>query len=171
MTQQFHIIHELSETDWRQFYNTYYASDRRFKLRFIYGTTCWVIGVLGLVGLYDNKPITFGMIAFGLYCVFAKQFLINKAIKNLKKKPQFPGEIDYLLDEEKISGKDRGQEFEFQWELFHGYRDAAPGLMFYLKQSSFFFIPKEALSEEEKEGIIGMLQTNQVMDLNRKKSN
>ncbi|MCW8860248.1 MAG: YcxB family protein [Deltaproteobacteria bacterium] len=170
MPQHFHIQHNLNETDWRQFYNAYYATDTRFKLRFIYGTITWVIGALGLAGLFANNIIAFGMIAFGLYCVFAKQFLINKALKKMKGNPQFPGAIDYLIDEHKISGTDQGQEFEFNWDLFHGYRDVAPGLMFYLKPSSFFFIPKEALPLETKRGIIDILRTAQVSDLALKKT-
>ena len=168
MTPDIHIEHELSETDWRGFYNAYYATDRRFKLRFVYGTVTWVIGALGLVGLFNNKPIAFGMIAFGLYCVFAKQFLINRALKKLKRNPNFPGTIDYRIEEEKISGTAQGQEFEFSWEIFHGYRDVAAGLMFYLKPSSFFFIPETALETEKKQRIIEILHASQVPDLAQK---
>ncbi len=167
MTERYHIQHELSDSDWRRFYHTYYAADRRFKLRFIYGTAAWIIGVFGLVGLFDNKLLAFGMIAFGLYCVFAKQFLINKALKKLQREAQFPALIDYRLDDRKISGTDRGLEFEFPWKDFFGYRDVAPGLMFYLKASAFFFIPQEALKSGDKEGIIAILQANQVPDLGR----
>lgn len=168
MTPDVHIKHELSETDWRRFYNAYYATDRRFKLRFVYGTVTWVIGALGLVGLYNNKPIAFGMIAFGLYCVFAKQFLINRALKKVKHNPNFPGTIDYRIEEEKISGTNQGQEFEFNWEIFHGYREVAPGLMFYLKPSSFIFIPETALDAEKKHMIIEILRSNQVPNLAQK---
>ncbi len=165
MSQQIHINFELSEKDWRAFYNAYYMSDKRFKLRFIYGTGCWIIGAAGLFGLYDNNLIAFGMIAFGLYCVFARQFLVNKAFKKVKAKPQFPGKIDYTIDQDKISGIEQGQEFEFSWETFHGYRDAAPGLLLYLKEASFFFIPNEALSIEDKQEIINILRLNKVRDL------
>ena len=165
MSQQIHITYDLSEKDWRTFYNTYYASDKRFKLRFFYGTVTWVVGACGLLGLFDNKLIAFGMIVFGLYCVFAKQFLINKAVKKLKAKPQFPGKIDYTIDQEKFSGVEQGQEFEFNWETFYGYRDAAPGLLMYLKKASFFFIPNEAFSIDEKQEIINFLRLNKVQDL------
>lgn len=171
MARHFHIQHNLSETDWRQFYNAYYSTDNRFKLRFIYGTITWIIGVLGLTGLFNNKPIAFGMIAFGLYCVFAKQFLINRAVKKMRNTEQFPGAIDYLIAEEKISGTDQGQAFEFSWDVFYGYRDVVPGLMFYLKPASFFFIPQAALKPEDKQGIIDILRAHQVPDLIQKKSN
>lgn len=169
MAKQIHITYNLSETNWRRFYNAYYSVDRRFKLRFIYGTITWVIGGLGLVGLFNNKPIAFGMIAFGLYCVFAKQFLVNKAIKKMKGNPQFPGTIDYWIDAEKIKGTTQDKTFEFHWDSFHGYREVAPGLMFYLKPSSFFFIPNEALAEELRDGIIEIMRAAQVPDLRQEK--
>jgi len=165
MSQQIHITYDLSEKIWRTFYNVYYTSDKRFKLRFIYGTGCWMIGVCGLLGLYDNKLIAFGMIVFGLYCVFAKQYLVNKAVKKIKVKPQFPGKIDYRIDQDKIAGIEQEKEFEFNWESFYGYRDAAPGLMLYLKEASFFFIPNEAVSAEDKGEIINILKLNKVLDL------
>ncbi|PLY06140.1 MAG: hypothetical protein C0622_01140 [Desulfuromonas sp.] len=165
MAKQIRIQYELGEKDWRNFYNAYYSTDSRFKLRFLYGTLCWVVGTLGLIGLFDNKPIAFGMIAFGLYCVFAKQFMINKAIKTLKKTPGFPGVIDYQFDEKQISGTDRGTSFSFSWEEFHGYRVVTPGVMFYLKPASFFFIPDAAMKAEERQGILEILQSRQVNDL------
>ena len=165
MSQQIHIDYDLSEKIWRTFYNAYYASDKRFKLRFFYGTVTWVVGVCGLLGLFDNQLIAFGMIAFGLYCVFAKQYLVNKAVKKIKARPHFPGKIDYTIDQDKIAGIEQGQEFEFNWETFYGYRDAAPGLMLYLKEASFFFIPKEAISIEDKQDIINFLRLNKVLDL------
>ncbi len=165
MSQQIHIEYDLSEKDWRTFYNVYYMSDKRFKMRFIYGTGCWIIGAAGLFGLYDNNLIAFGMIAFGLYCVFARQFLVNKAFKKVKAKPHFPGKIDYTIDQDKIAGIEQGQEFEFNWETFYGYRDAAPGLLLYLKEASFFFIPNAAISMEDKQDIINFLRLNKVLDL------
>ena len=165
MSQQINITYDLSEKIWRTFYNAYYASDKRFKLRFFYGTVTWVVGVCGLLGLFDNQLIAFGMIAFGLYCVFAKQYLVNKAVKKIKARPHFPGKIDYTIDQDKIAGIEQGQEFEFNWETFYGYRDAAPGLMLYLKEASFFFIPKEAISIEDKQDIINFLRLNKVLDL------
>jgi len=81
--QNITIKYDLSETDWRIFYNAYYKADKRFKLRFVYGTGSWIIGVAGLLGLFENSLIAFGMIAFGLYCVFARQFLVNSAVKKL----------------------------------------------------------------------------------------
>ncbi|MBN1958765.1 MAG: YcxB family protein [Desulfuromonadales bacterium] len=169
MTNAIQINHQLSEKDWRTFYGAYYAADTRFKLRFIYGTATWVIGGLGLVGLFNNKPIAFGMIAFGLYCVFAKQFLINKAIKKIKASPEFPGMIDYVIDPDKISGTTQNKAFEFTWKNFHGYRDLRPGLMFYLKPSSFFFIPTEALRPGTREEIVGLLQRAEVPNLKTQK--
>ncbi|MEA3544337.1 MAG: YcxB family protein [Thermodesulfobacteriota bacterium] len=165
MSQQIHITYDLSEKDWHTFYNTYYKADKQFKLRFIYGTGSWVIGVAGLLGLFDNSLIAFGMIAFGLYCVFARQYLVNKAVKKLKTKPHFPGKIDYTIDQDKITGIEQEKEFEFSWESFYGYRDAAPGLMLYLKEASFFFIPNEALSLDDKQDIINFLRLNKVLDL------
>ncbi|MDX2495858.1 MAG: YcxB family protein [Desulfuromusa sp.] len=165
MSQQINIQYDLSEKIWRTFYNAYYASDKRFKLRFIYGTGSWIIGVCGLLGLFDNKLIAFGMIAFGLYCVFAKQYLVNKAVKKIKVKPQFPGKIDYCIDQDKIAGIEQEKEFEFSWETFYGYRDAVPGLLLYLKEASFFFIPNEAISAEDKQEIINILRLNKVKDL------
>jgi len=165
MSQQIQIDFELSEKDWRNFYNAYYMSDKRFKLRFIYGTGSWIIGAAGLFGLFDNNLIAFGMIAFGLYCVFARQFLVNKAFKKVKAKPQFPGKIDYTIDQDKITGIEQGQEFEFAWETFYGYREAKPGLLIYLKEASFFFIPDEAISLEDKQEIINILCLNNVLDL------
>lgn len=165
MSQQIHIEYDLSEKDWRTFYNVYYMSDKRFKMRFIYGTGCWIIGAAGLFGLYDNNLIAFGMIAFGLYCIFARQFLVNKAFKKVKAKPHFPGKIDYTIDQDKIAGIEQGQEFEFNWETFYGYRDAAPGLLLYLKEASFFFIPNAAISMEDKQDIINFLRLNKVLDL------
>ena len=165
MSQQIHIDYDLSEKIWRTFYNAYYASDKRFKLRFFYGTVTWIVGACGLLGLFDNQLIAFGMIAFGLYCVFAKQYLVNKAVKKIKAKPHFPGKIDYSIDQDKIAGIEQGQEFEFNWESFYGYRDATPGLMLYLKEASFFFIPKEAISIEDKQDIINFLRLNKVLDL------
>ena len=165
MSQQIQIDFELSEKDWRTFYNAYYMSDKRFKLRFIYGTGSWIIGAAGLFGLFDNNLIAFGMIAFGLYCVFARQFLVNKAFKKVKAKPQFPGKIDYTIDQDKITGIEQGQEFEFAWETFYGYREAKPGLLIYLKEASFFFIPDEAISLEDKQEIINILRLNNVLDL------
>lgn len=165
MSQQISITYDLSEKIWRTFYNAYYASDKRFKLRFFYGTVTWIVGVCGLLGLFDNQLIAFGMIAFGLYCVFAKQYLVNKAVKKIKAKPHFPGKINYTIDQDKVAGIEQGQEFEFNWETFYGYRDAAPGLMLYLKEASFFFIPKEAISIEDKQDIINFLRLNKVLDL------
>jgi len=165
MSQQISIQYDLSEDTWRTFYNAYYSSDKRFKLRFIYGTGSWIFGACGLLGLFDNKLIAFGMIAFGLYCVFAKQYLVNKAVKKIKAKPLFPGKIDYTIDQNKITGIEQGQEFEFLWEIFYGYRDAAPGLLIYLKKASFFFIPNEAVSAENKQDIINILQLNKIQDL------
>jgi len=165
MSQQINITYDLSEKIWRTFYNAYYASDKRFKLRFFYGTVTWIVGACGLLGLFDNQLIAFGMIAFGLYCVFAKQYLVNKAVKKIKAKPHFPGKIDYSIDQDKIAGIEQGQEFEFNWETFYGYRDAAPGLMLYLKEASFFFIPNDAVSIEDKQDIINFLRLNKVLDL------
>jgi len=165
MSQQINITYDLSEKDWRTFYNTYYASDKRFKLRFIYGTGSWIVGVCGLLGLFDNQLVAFGMIAFGLYCVFARQYLVNKAVKKVKAKPQFPGKIDYTIDQDIFSGIEQRQEFEFNWETFYGYRDVAPGLMLYLKEASFFFIPNEAISTDDKQEIINFLRLNKVLDL------
>jgi len=165
MSQSVKIKYNLSEKDWRSFYNAYYMSDKRFKLRFIYGTGSWIVGAAGLFGLFDNNLIAFGMIAFGLYCVFARQFLVNKALKKVKKKPQFPGIIDYTIDQDKITGIEEGMEFEFAWETFYGYRDAKPGLLIYLKKASFFFIPDEAVSAEDKKEIINFLKLNRVLDL------
>ncbi len=165
MSQQINITYDLSEKIWRTFYNAYYASDKRFKMRFFYGTVTWIVGACGLLGLFDNQLIAFGMIAFGLYCVFAKQFLVNKAVKKIKAKPHFPGKIDYSIDQDKIAGIEQGQEFEFNWETFYGYRDAAPGLMLYLKEASFFFIPNDAVSIEDKQDIINFLRLNKVLDL------
>ncbi|MEA3545282.1 MAG: YcxB family protein [Thermodesulfobacteriota bacterium] len=168
MSQKIVVKYDLSEKDWRTFYNTYYSSDKRFKLRFIYGTGSWIVGVCGLLGLFDNQLIAFGMIAFGLYCVFAKQYLVNKAVKKVKAKPQFPGKIDYTIDQDKFSGIEQELEFEFNWETFYGYRDAAPGLLLYLKEASFFFIPNEAISIEDKQDIINFLRLNMVLDLTTK---
>ena len=165
MNQQIIIQYDLSEKIWRTFYNAYYASDKRFKLRFFYGTVTWIVGVCGLLGLFDNQLIAFGMIAFGLYCVFAKQYLVNKAVKKIKAKPHFPGKIDYTIDQDKIAGIEQGQEFEFKWETFYGYRDAAPGLMLYLKEASFFFIPNESIPIDDKQDIINFLRLNKVLDL------
>lgn len=165
MSQQINITYDLSEKDWRTFYNTYYAADKRFKLRFIYGTVSWIVGACGLLGLFDNQLIAFGMVAFGLYCVFAKQFLVNKAVKKVKAKPQFPGKIDYTIDQDKFSGIEQGHEFEFNWETFYGYRDAAPGLLLYLKEASFFFIPNEAISNDDKQEVLNFLRLNKVQDL------
>jgi len=165
MSQSIKIKYDLSEKDWRNFYNAYYMSDKRFKLRFIYGTGSWIVGAAGLFGLFDNDLVAFGMIAFGLYCVFARQFLVNKALKKVKAKPQFPGVIDYTIDQDKITGVEQGMEFEFAWETFYGYRDAKPGLLIYLKEASFFFIPDEAISAEEKKDIINFLKLNRVQDL------
>lgn len=165
MGQPITIKYELSEQDWRNFYNAYYKSDKRFKLRFIYGTGSWIIGVAGLLGLFDNSLIAFGMIAFGLYCVFARQFLVNKALKKIKAKPDFPGTINYTLDQEKITGIEQGMEFEFPWKTFYGYRDTEPGLLIYLKESAFFFIPNEAISIEEKNAAIEILKENEVTNL------
>ena len=165
MSQPIKIKYDLSEQDWRNFYNAYYMSDKRFKLRFIYGTGSWIIGVAGLLGLFDNSLVAFGMIAFGLYCVFARQFLVNKAFKKVKEKPGFPGTIDYTIDQDKIIGIEQGMEFEFTWETFYGYREAKPGLLIYLKEASFFFIPDEAMSTEDKKEIINVLKLNKVQDL------
>jgi hypothetical protein len=165
MSQSIKIKYELSEKDWRTFYNAYYMTDKRFKLRFIYGTGSWIVGAAGLFGLFDNNLVAFGMIAFGLYCVFARQFLVNKAVKKIKAKPHFPGIIDYTIDQDKIAGIEQGMEFEFTWETFYGYRDAKPGLMIYLKEASFFFIPDEAISAEDKKELINFLKLNRVLDL------
>ncbi|MFK5926765.1 MAG: YcxB family protein [Desulfuromusa sp.] len=165
MSQVIKIKHDLSEKEWRIFYNVYYLSDKRFKLRFIYGTGSWIIGAAGLFGLFNNNLIAFGMIAFGLYCVFARQFLVNRALKKVKAKPDFPGTIDYTIDQDKIAGIEQGMSFEFNWETFHGYRDAKPGLLIYLKEAAFFFIPNEAISAEEKEDIVSILKLNRVLDL------
>ena len=165
MSQPIKIKYDLSEQDWRNFYNAYYMSDKRFKLRFIYGTGSWIIGVAGLLGLFDNSLVAFGMIAFGLYCVLARQFLVNKAFKKVKTKPGFPGTIDYTIDQDKITGVEQGMEFEFVWETFYGYREAKPGLLIYLKEASFFFIPDEAISAEDKKELIGILKLNKVQDL------
>jgi len=159
------INYELSEKIWRSFYNAYYSADKRFKLRFFYGSVTWIVGVSGILGLFDNQLIAFGMIVFGLYCVFAKQFLVNKAVKKAKQQPHFPGEIDYIIDESKLSGIEQEHEFEFNWETFYGYRDLAPGLLFYLKEASFFFIPNEAITPADKETIISILNQNKVQDL------
>lgn len=168
MSQQINIQYDLSEKIWRTFYNAYYVADKRFKLRFFYGTVTWIIGVCGLLGLFDNQLIAFGMIAFGLYCVFAKQYLVNKAVKKIKAKPSFPGKINYSIDQNKIAGIEQGQEFEFDWETFYGYREAAPGLLLYLKEASFFFIPNEAISVEDKQDVINILRLNKVQDLTKK---
>lgn len=165
MGQHVYIDYNLSEKDWRTFYNAYYVSDKRFKLRFFYGTVTWIIGACGLLGLFDNQLIAFGMIAFGLYCVFAKQYLVNKAVKKAKAKPQFPGNINFTIDQDTIAGIEQGKEFEFNWETFYGYRDAAPGLMLYLKEASFFFIPDAAISTNDKQDIINFLRLNKVLDL------
>ena len=165
MSQAIKIKYDLSETDWRNFYNAYYMSDKRFKLRFIYGTGSWVVGAAGLFGLFDNNLVAFGMIAFGLYCVFARQFLVNKALKKVKAKPNFPGIIDYTIDQDKITGVEQGMEFEFAWETFYGYREAKPGLLIYLKKASFFCIPDEAISTEKKGEVINILKLNKVQDL------
>lgn len=168
MSQQINIQYDLSEKIWRTFYNTYYSSDKRFKLRFFYGTLTWIVGACGLLGLFDNQLIAFGMIAFGLYCVFAKQYLLNKAVKKIKAKPHFPGKINYSIDQDKIAGIEQEQGFEFNWETFYGYRDAAPGLMLYLKEASFFFIPNEAITAEDKQEVINFLKLNKVQDLAKK---
>lgn len=165
MSQSVRIKYNLSEKDWRNFYNAYYMSDKRFKLRFIYGTGSWIVGAAGLFGLFDNNLVAFGMIAFGLYCVFARQFLVNKALKKVKAKPSFPGIIDYTIDQDKITGVEQEMEFEFAWETFYGYRDAKPGLLIYLKEASFFFIPDEAIAAEDKKDIINFLKLNRVLDL------
>ena len=163
--QDITIKYDLSETDWRVFYNIYYKADKRFKLRFIYGTGSWIVGVAGLLGLFDNSLVAFGMIAFGLYCVFARQFLVNSALKKIKAKPQFPGSIDYTIKQDKICGIEQEVDFEFNWETFYGYRNTKQGLLLYLKEASFFFIPKEAISTEQKEAIIQIMKTNKVLDL------
>lgn len=168
MGQKILINYDLSEKDWRNFYNTYYKSDKRFKLRFIYGTGSWIIGVSGLLGLFDHQLIAFGMIAFGLYCVFARQYLVNKAVKKIKAQPQFPGKINYTIDQDKINGIEQGTKFEFFWKIFYGYRDAEPGLLFYLKEAAFFFIPNAAISAADKQDIINILQLNKVQDLAKK---
>lgn len=163
--QDITIKYDLSATDWRIFYNIYYKADKRFKLRFVYGTGSWIVGVAGLLGLFENSLIAFGMIAFGLYCVFARQFLVNSALKKIKAKPQFPGSIDYTIEQDKIRGVEQGSDFEFNWETFYGYRNVEPGLLLYLKKASFFFIPKEAISADQKEAIIEILKSNKVLDL------
>jgi len=165
MTQPIKIKYDLSAKNWRDFYNAYYMSDKRFKLRFIYGTGSWIIGVAGLLGLFNNSLVAFGMIAFGLYCVFARQFLVNKALKKVMEKPDFPGVIDYTIDQDKIVGVEQGTKFEFLWETFYGYREAKPGLLIYLKEASFFFIPDEAISAENKSELINILKLNKVKDL------
>jgi len=165
MSQKVNIQYDLSEENWRTFYNVYYASDKRFKLRFIYGTGSWIVGACGLLGLFENKLIAFGMIFFGLYCVFAKQYLVNKAVKKVKLKPEFPGKISYVIDQDKLAGIEQEHEFEFVWETFFGYRDTAPGLLLYLKKASFFFIPNEAISAAEKQEILNVLRLNKVPDL------
>ncbi len=165
MSPSITIKYDLSEKDWRTFYNIYYKSDKRFKLRFIYGTGSWIVGAAGLFGLFNNNLLAFGMIAFGLYCVFARQFLVNKAFKKVKAKPHFPGTINYTIDQDKIAGIEQGVDFEFRWEEFHGYREVDPGLMLYLKKASFFFIPKEAITAEEKKDIVGILKLNKVPNL------
>ncbi len=162
------VKYDLSEKIWRIFYNAYYSADKRFKLRFFYGTVTWIIGASGLLGLFDNKLISFGMIAFGLYCVFAKTYLVNSAVKKAKKNSYFPGKIDYTFDNTKMAGIEQEQEFEFNWETFYGYRDLAPGLLLYLKEASFFFVPNEAIPEADKEEIIKILNSNQVLDLSTK---
>ncbi len=163
--QTISIEYDLSEKDWNTFYNIYYKADKRFKMRFIYGTGSWIVGVAGLVGLFDNSLIAFGMIAFGLYCVFARQFLVNKALKKIKSKPQFPGTLDYKIEKTKFSGCEQGNDFEFNWDTFHGYRNVDAGFLLYLKEASFFFIPKAAISATEKEEIANILQQNKVLDL------
>ena len=167
MSPPVRITHSLDEKDWRAFYNAHFSCDRRFKLRFIYGTVTWLIGAAGLLGLFDNKPIAFGMIVFGLYCVFIKQYLINRTLNRLKKNPWFPGSIDYRFDAEKISGRDQGKEFEIDWRTLHGYRESKPGLLFYPRKDLFFFIPREAMTAEQQTGILQLLHDQQVSELGK----
>ncbi|MCK4503728.1 MAG: YcxB family protein, partial [Desulfuromonadales bacterium] len=53
----------------------------------------------------------------------------------------------------------------FNWDTFYGYRNVKPGLLLYLKAASFFFIPNEAITTEEKEAIVDILQESKVMEL------
>ncbi|SDZ90559.1 hypothetical protein SAMN05660420_00674 [Desulfuromusa kysingii] len=169
MSQKINVHYELNEALWRKFYDVYYAADKKFKLRFIYGTCSWILGVCGLLGFFENNILALGMIAFGLYCVFAKRYLVNRAVKKAVKKghnnPQTSGEVDYTIDTEKITGVEQGLDFEFRWDSFYGYRDAAPGLLLYLKKATVLFIPDETISVTEKHEIVNILTQNKVQNL------
>lgn len=141
------LEYNLNEELWRRFFEAHYRRQGFFRWRYFYGVLLVVIGAYMLGGAFANKLVGAGFVASGLYCVLSKQLFIIKSLASARKGPLFTARIAVELSAEGVKVTSGSQRSERPWNAFRGYCLVAPGVMLYLDQNAFFFIPKEALTE------------------------
>lgn len=147
MKSHIDLEYNLNEELWRRFFEAHYRRQSFFRWRYLYGVLLVVIGAYMLGGVFANKLVGLAFVASGLYCVLSKQLFILKSLSSARKGPLFAARIAVRLSSEGVAVTAGPQRSERPWNAFRGYCLVSPGIMLYLDQNAFFFIPKEALTE------------------------
>ena len=141
------IEYTLNEELWRQFFTAHYQRQGFFRLRYLYGVVLLVGGAYLIGGPPASPWLGAAFLASGLYALASKQLFILKSLAGARKGPLFCARLAVSLGPEGVVVRAGQHRSERPWNAFRGYCQVPPGIMLYLDQNAFFFIPQEALTE------------------------
>lgn len=141
------IEYTLNEELWRQFFTAHYQRQGFFRLRYLYGVVLLVAGAYLIGGPPASPWLGAAFLASGLYALASKQLFILKSLAGARKGPLFCARLAVSLGPEGVVVRAGQHRSERPWNAFRGYCQVPPGIMLYLDQNAFFFIPQEALTE------------------------
>ncbi len=141
------IEYTLNEENWRQFFTAHYQRQTSLRLRYVYGLVLLVSGAYLAGGPPDSPWLGAAFVATGLYAVLSKQLLVLKSMAAVRRGPMFGARMAVSFNPQGLKARSGKQTSERPWNAFRGYCLVKPGVMLYLDQTNFFFIPREALTE------------------------
>lgn len=152
------ITFRLSKELWRSFYEAHYAADHALKMRYLWGVVCIVIGSSGLGGLYESKLVAGLLLATGFYAVLSKSIFVIRSVRSAGRHPFCGEELTVAISRDGIAVRSGKAGYSQPWSNFTSYREVAPGFIFYLDRSAFFFVPATALSADNRAQLQQILQ-------------
>ncbi|MHB1397990.1 MAG: YcxB family protein [Trichloromonadaceae bacterium] len=141
------IEYTLNEELWRQFFTAHYQRQGFFRLRYLYGLLLLICGAYLIGGPPASPWLGAAFLVSGLYAIASKQLFILKSLSSARKGPLFSARLAVSLGPEGVVVSAGQHRSERPWNAFRGYCLVPPGIMLYLDQNAFFFIPEEALTE------------------------
>lgn len=146
MKETIQLEYTLNEELWRQFFTAHYQQQRFFRMRYFYGVLLLISGAYLIGGPPASPWVGAGFLASGLYAIISKQLFILKSLATARKGPLFSARLAVSLGPEGVVVSAGQHRSERPWNAFRGYCLVPPGIMLYLDQNAFFFIPQEALT-------------------------